>query len=191
MTEDKNLHSGSGSPKVGIVMGSDSDLTVMQETGKLLDEFNVGYNITISSAHRSPELTAAFAKNAAQKGFEVIIAGAGGAAHLAGVIASKTTLPVIGVPIDSSSLKGLDALLSTVQMPPGIPVATMAVGCGNLCSSNTCAQVSRAQKEAHAVQKTPCQRHLSKSPPVSPKPQQVICETRNVSHRNARPPKTR
>jgi phosphoribosylaminoimidazole carboxylase PurE protein len=113
---------------VAIVMGSDSDLPVMQEAGKLLDEFNVGYNITISSAHRSPELTAAFAKNAAQKGFEVIIAGAGGAAHLAGVIASKTTLPVIGVPIDSSSLKGLDALLSTVQMPSGVPVATMAIG---------------------------------------------------------------
>ena len=113
---------------VAIVMGSDSDLPVMQEAGKLLDEFNVGYNITISSAHRSPELTAAFAKSAAQKGFEVIIAGAGAAAHLAGVIASKTTLPVIGVPIDSSSLNGLDALLSTVQMPGGVPVATMAIG---------------------------------------------------------------
>ncbi len=85
--------------------------------------------MTISSAHRSPDLTAAFAKNAAQKGYEVIIAGAGRAAHLAGVIASKTTLPVIGVPIDSSSLKGLDSLLlSTVQMPGGVPVATMAIG---------------------------------------------------------------
>jgi len=113
---------------VGIVMGSDSDLSVMQEAAKILDDFNIPYDITISSAHRSPNLTASYAKNAAKKGFEVIIAGAGGAAHLAGVIASKTTLPVIGVPIDSSSLKGLDSLLSTVQMPSGIPVATMALG---------------------------------------------------------------
>jgi phosphoribosylaminoimidazole carboxylase PurE protein len=115
-------------PLVGIVMGSDSDLPVMQETAKLLETFGIHYDITISSAHRSPDLTASYAKNAAKKGFEVIIAGAGAAAHLAGVIASKTTLPVIGVPIDSSSLKGLDSLLSTVQMPSGVPVATMALG---------------------------------------------------------------
>lgn len=113
---------------VGIVMGSDSDLPVMQEAAKILDDFDVQYNITVSSAHRSPELTTTYAKNAAKKGFEVIIAGAGGAAHLAGVIASKTSLPVIGVPIDSSSLNGLDSLLSTVQMPSGVPVATMALG---------------------------------------------------------------
>ena len=113
---------------VGIVMGSDSDLSFMQEAAKILDDFNIPYDITISSAHRSPNLTASYAKEAAKKGFEVIIAGAGGAAHLAGVIASKTTLPVIGVPIDSSSLKGLDSLLSTVQMPSGVPVATMAIG---------------------------------------------------------------
>ena len=91
---------------VAIVMGSDSDLPIMQEAAKMLDEFKVGYEMTIASAHRSPDLTAAFAKNAAKKGHEVIIAGAGSAAHLAGVIASKTTLPIIGVPIDSSSLKG-------------------------------------------------------------------------------------
>jgi 5-(carboxyamino)imidazole ribonucleotide mutase len=113
---------------VGIVMGSDSDLSIMQEAAKILDDFDVQYNITVSSAHRSPELTTTYAKNAAKKGFEVIIAGAGGAAHLAGVIASKTSLPVIGVPIDSSSLNGLDSLLSTVQMPSGVPVATMALG---------------------------------------------------------------
>jgi phosphoribosylaminoimidazole carboxylase PurE protein len=113
---------------VGIVMGSDSDLPVMQETAKILKTFDIQYDITISSAHRSPDLTASYAKNAAKKGFEVIIAGAGAAAHLAGVIASKTTLPVIGVPIDSSSLKGLDSLLSTVQMPSGVPVATMSLG---------------------------------------------------------------
>ena len=115
-------------PLVGIVMGSDSDLPVMQETAKILETFGIHYDITISSAHRSPDLTASYAKNAAKRGFEVIIAGAGAAAHLAGVIASKTTLPVIGVPIDSSSLKGLDSLLSTVQMPSGVPVATMALG---------------------------------------------------------------
>ena len=113
---------------IGIVMGSDSDLPIMQEAAKILDDFKVQYDITISSAHRSPELTTTYAKNAAKKGFEVIIAGAGGAAHLAGVIASKTSLPVIGVPIDSSSLNGLDSLLSTVQMPSGVPVATMAIG---------------------------------------------------------------
>ena len=113
---------------VAIVMGSDSDLPIMQETAKMLDEFKVGYEMTIASAHRSPDLTTAFAKNAAQKGHEVIIAGAGSAAHLAGVIASKTILPVIGIPIDSSSLKGLDSLLSTVQMPGGVPVASMAIG---------------------------------------------------------------
>ena len=115
-------------PLVGIVMGSDSDLSIMQETAKILADFDIPYDITISSAHRSPKLTTSYAKNAAKKGFEVIIAGAGGAAHLAGVIASKTSLPIIGVPIDSSSLKGLDALLSTVQMPSGVPVATMALG---------------------------------------------------------------
>jgi len=113
---------------VGIVMGSDSDLPIMQETAKILDDFNVNYDITISSAHRSPNLTTSYARNADKKGMEVIIAGAGGSAHLAGVIASKTSLPVIGVPIDSSSLQGLDALLSTVQMPSGVPVATMTIG---------------------------------------------------------------
>jgi len=109
-------------------MGSDSDLPVMQEAANILDEFGVPYELCIASAHRAPDLTEALAKNAHKKGIEVIIAGAGAAAHLAGVIASKTTLPVLGVPIDSSSLKGLDSLLSTVQMPGGIPVATMAIG---------------------------------------------------------------
>jgi phosphoribosylaminoimidazole carboxylase PurE protein len=109
-------------------MGSDSDLPVMQEAANILDEFGVPYELCIASAHRAPDLTEALAKNAHKKGIEVIIAGAGAAAHLAGVIAAKTTLPVLGVPIDSSSLKGLDSLLSTVQMPGGIPVATMAIG---------------------------------------------------------------
>lgn len=117
-------------PKVLIIMGSDSDLPIMEGTVKMLDQFNIPSQITVSSAHRSPERTEKLVKDAGKKGVEVIIAGAGAAAHLAGVIASHTTLPVIGVPIDSSPLRGIDALYSTVQMPPGIPVATMAVGKG-------------------------------------------------------------
>ena len=115
-------------PLVGIVMGSDSDLPVMEETIKVFKDMGIGYEITVSSAHRSPERTGKYTHSAVERGLRVIIAGAGSAAHLAGFIASGTTLPVIGVPIDSSSLKGLDALLSTVQMPGGIPVATMAIG---------------------------------------------------------------
>ena len=115
-------------PKVLIVMGSDSDLPIMQETEKVLKDFRIPYDITVASAHRSPERTTKLTRDAEKKGVEVIIAGAGSAAHLAGVIASHTILPVVGVPIDSSPLKGVDALFSTVQMPPGIPVATMAVG---------------------------------------------------------------
>src|SRR5262244_4453169 len=113
---------------VSIVMGSDSDLDVMREAAKALDEFGIGYEIDVTSAHRSPERTAEYAKKAAERGIRVIIAGAGGAAHLAGVIAAHTTLPVIGVPIPSTSLNGMDSLLSTVQMPAGIPVATVAIG---------------------------------------------------------------
>ena len=115
-------------PKVLIIMGSDSDLPVMGEAGKVLEQFNISYEMTVSSAHRTPERTVRLVRNAEKKGVEIIIAGAGAAAHLAGVIASHTLLPVIGVPLDSSPLKGIDALYSTVQMPPGIPVATMAIG---------------------------------------------------------------
>ncbi len=115
-------------PVVGILMGSDSDLTVMEDTIKVLREFGIPYEITISSAHRSPKRTSDYSRTAAQRGLKVLIAGAGHAAHLAGFIAAETTLPVIGVPIDSSALNGLDALLSTVQMPGGVPVATMAIG---------------------------------------------------------------
>ena len=118
----------SGQPKVGILMGSDSDLEVMREAGKRLDDFGISYETRIISAHRTPDKAAEYAQTAEQRGLEVIIAGAGAAAHLAGAIAANTTLPVIGIPIDSSSLKGLDALLATVQMPAGIPVATMAIG---------------------------------------------------------------
>ena len=115
-------------PQVGIVMGSDSDLDVMEETAAILRNFGVAFEITVASAHRTPRRAAEFAESARNRGIKVIIAGAGHAAHLAGAMAAHTTLPVIGVPIDSSAFQGLDALLSTVQMPPGIPVATVAVG---------------------------------------------------------------
>src|SRR5512136_585215 len=115
-------------PQVLIVMGSDSDLSVMEEAGKVLAEFGVPYEIRISSAHRSPRATAALAAEAAGRGVRVIIAGAGMAAHLAGVMAAETVLPVIGVPMGGGALNGVDALYATVQMPGGVPVATMAIG---------------------------------------------------------------
>jgi 5-(carboxyamino)imidazole ribonucleotide mutase len=114
-------------PKVGIIMGSDSDLPVMEEAAKILEEFGVSYEITIVSAHRTPERMFRYAQEAESRGIEVIIAGAGGAAHLPGMVASITPLPVIGVPVKSSALQGLDSLLSIVQMPPGVPVATVAI----------------------------------------------------------------
>ncbi len=115
-------------PKVGIVMGSHSDYPVMQVAAEILKRFGIPYEMTVASAHRTPARTMEFAASAVDRGMQVIIAGAGHAAHLAGVLAGHTTLPVIGVPIDSSAFSGMDALLSTVQMPPGVPVATMAVG---------------------------------------------------------------
>lgn len=114
--------------KVAIIMGSDSDLPTMGEAEKVLKDYGVECEVKILSAHRSPDDTAEFSKKARSNGFSVIIAGAGGAAHLAGVIASHTTLPVIGVPMESGELKGIDSLLSTVQMPSGVPVATVAIG---------------------------------------------------------------
>jgi phosphoribosylamine--glycine ligase len=117
-----------GTPRVGIVMGSDSDLPVMQAAADLLKTFGIPYEMTVASAHRSPERAMRFASQARDRGLNVIIAGAGHAAHLAGVLAAHTILPVIGIPIDSSCLQGMDALLSTVQMPPGIPVATVSIG---------------------------------------------------------------
>jgi phosphoribosylaminoimidazole carboxylase PurE protein len=115
-------------PVVGIIMGSDSDLPIMQEAVKVLKQFEIPYEIGVYSAHRSPHRTAEYVRSARDRGLKIIIAGAGASAHLAGVTAAETTLPVIGVPIDSSPLSGFDALLSTVQMPPGVPVATMGVG---------------------------------------------------------------
>jgi phosphoribosylamine--glycine ligase len=115
-------------PQVGIVMGSDSDLSVMEQAADVLRQFGVPFEITVASAHRSPQRAADYAGSARKRGLKVIIAGAGHAAHLAGVLAAHTSLPIIGVPIDSSCLLGLDSLLATVQMPPGIPVATVAIG---------------------------------------------------------------
>ncbi|MDM7202765.1 MAG: 5-(carboxyamino)imidazole ribonucleotide mutase [Thermodesulfobacteriaceae bacterium] len=113
--------------KVGIIMGSDSDLPVMKEAATILEEFGVPYEITIVSAHRTPDRMYHYAKEAEERGIEVIIAGAGGSAHLPGMTASLTPLPVIGVPILTKALRGLDSLLSIVQMPAGIPVATVAI----------------------------------------------------------------
>jgi 5-(carboxyamino)imidazole ribonucleotide mutase len=114
-------------PQIAIIMGSDSDYEVFKQTEIVLKEFEVEFQTSIVSAHRTPERMFEFAKNAINDGFKVIIAGAGGSAHLPGIVASMTVVPVIGVPIESKSLKGLDSLYSIVQMPPGIPVATMAI----------------------------------------------------------------
>lgn len=115
-------------PLVGIIMGSDSDLPTMKDAAAVLDEFGIPYEVRVTSAHRTPRWMAAYASSARRRGILVIIAGAGGAAHLPGMAASYTSIPVIGVPIRTSSLDGLDSLLSIVQMPPGIPVATVAIG---------------------------------------------------------------
>ncbi len=124
----KALQRKAVAPRVGIIMGSDSDLSVMMAAAEQLKKFDVPYEMTVASAHRTPERAGEFAETARKRGIKVIIAGAGHAAHLAGAMAAHTTLPILGVPIDSSALSGFDALLSTVQMPPGVPVATMAVG---------------------------------------------------------------
>lgn len=118
----------SDKPVVGFLVGSKSDLKFVEKGLRLLEELGIPYDLRVVSAHRTPDLAAEYARDAESAGLKVIIAAAGAAAHLAGVIASRTTLPVIGVPIPSSELKGLDSLLSTVQMPSGIPVATMAIG---------------------------------------------------------------
>lgn len=117
----------SNNPVVGIIMGSDSDLPIMSDAAKVLDEFKIPYELTIVSAHRTPQRLYEYASSALHKGIKVIVAGAGGSAHLPGMVAALTPLPVIGVPIKTKSLDGLDSLLSIVQMPPGIPVATVAI----------------------------------------------------------------
>jgi phosphoribosylaminoimidazole carboxylase PurE protein len=130
MAHKQNAHPSpvGPSPLVGILMGSDSDLPTMQEAGKILEEFGVPFEVRICSAHRTPDRLTRYAREVEERGIRVLIAGAGGAAHLAGVLAAHVTLPVIGVPMESGALNGLDALLSTVQMPGGIPVACVAIG---------------------------------------------------------------
>ncbi len=134
-------------------MGSDTDLEVMREAEKRLDQFGIVYETRILSAHRTPAKAAEYAATAEQRGLEVIIAGAGAAAHLAGAMAANTTLPVIGIPIDSSSLKGLDALLATVQMPAGLPVATMAIGKAGAANAGIFAAQIIARKDAKIAAK--------------------------------------
>ncbi len=116
--------------EVGIIMGSDSDLPIMKEAADVLDEFEIGYEIKIASAHRTPKFTGEYSSTAHERGLKIIIAGAGGAAHLAGAVAAYSPLPIIGVPVKSKALDGLDSLLSMVQMPSGVPVATVAINGG-------------------------------------------------------------
>ncbi|MDW3626932.1 MAG: 5-(carboxyamino)imidazole ribonucleotide mutase [Nitrososphaeraceae archaeon] len=124
--------------EVAIIMGSDSDLTIMKDAAQILEDFEISYDLTIVSAHRTPKRMVQYATEAGKKGIKVIIAGAGGSAHLPGMIASLTSLPVIGVPIRGNSLDGLDSLLSIVQMPPGVPVATVAINGGKNAAILAC-----------------------------------------------------
>lgn len=139
--------------KVGILMGSDSDIEVMKEAAGRLESFGVPYEMHISSAHRSPLRTHEYAEGAADRGIEVLIVGAGAAAHLAGVVSAATTLPVIGVPLSGSALNGMDALLATVQMPAGVPVATMAIGKAGAANAGIFAVQILAGKDAELAAK--------------------------------------
>ena len=141
------------SPRVGLVMGSQSDWSVMQAAAQMLDQLNIDYEAKVVSAHRTPDRLFEYAQTARQRGLAVIIAGAGGAAHLAGVIAGKTTLPVLGVPMPSKYLQGLDSLLSTVQMPKGIPVATFAIGEAGAANAGLFAVAMLAMNDAELEQK--------------------------------------
>lgn len=140
-------------PRVGILMGSDSDLPTMQEAGKILEEFGVPHELRICSAHRTPDRLTRYAGEAEARGIRVLIAGAGGAAHLAGVLAAHVTLPVIGVPMDSGPLSGLDALLSTVQMPGGVPVASVSIGRAGARNAALLAIQILALSDAHLKRK--------------------------------------
>ena len=151
-------------PVVGIIMGSDSDLEVMQEAGKVLKQFEIPYEIGVYSAHRSPHRTLQYVSTARDRGLKLIMAGAGAAAHLAGVTAAETTIPVIGVPIASSPLSGFDALLATVQMPPGVPVATMGVGKSGATNAGFLAvQILGLGDEQLATRLTECRASLEKN----------------------------
>lgn len=139
--------------KVAIIMGSDSDWPVMKNAAQILADFGVAYHAQVVSAHRTPDLMFAFAENAAKQGFQVIIAGAGGAAHLPGMVAAKTTLPVLGVPVPSKHLQGQDSLLSIVQMPKGIPVATFAIGDAGAANAGLFAVSILANHDADLAEK--------------------------------------
>lgn len=140
-------------PKVAVVIGSDSDYPVLQDALKLLNEWSVPYEVTLASAHRSPDRTHRYAATLEERGVQLVIACAGAAAHLAGVIASHTILPVIGVPVDSSPLKGIDALLSTSMMPAGVPVATMGIGKAGATNAAILAAQILARGDAVLAQK--------------------------------------
>jgi phosphoribosylaminoimidazole carboxylase PurE protein len=149
-------------PRIGILMGSDSDWDVMAAAAKRLEGFGIPYEVTVTSAHRAPQRTAKYASAARERGLQVLIAGAGLAAHLAGVVAAHTTLPVIGVPLDAGTLRGMDALLATVQMPPGVPVATVAIGkAGAENAAILAAQILALQDAQLAARLAACKRELA------------------------------
>lgn len=140
-------------PLVAIIMGSDSDWPVMKNAAQMLADFGVSYEAKVVSAHRTPDLMFAFAENAQKQGYQIIIAGAGGAAHLPGMVAAKTTLPVLGVPVPSKHLQGQDSLLSIVQMPKGIPVATFAIGDAGAANAGLFAISILANQDADLAKK--------------------------------------
>ena len=140
-------------PKVAIIMGSDSDWPVMKNAAQMLADFGVPYEAKVVSAHRTPDLMFVFAENAQKNGYQIIIAGAGGAAHLPGMVAAKTTLPVLGVPVPSKHLQGQDSLLSIVQMPKGIPVATFAIGDAGAANAGLFAISILANQDADLAKK--------------------------------------
>lgn len=140
-------------PLVAIIMGSDSDWPIMKAAAQMLADFDIAYSAQVVSAHRTPDLMFSFAESAATKGYQVIIAGAGGAAHLPGMVAAKTTLPVLGVPVPSKHLQGQDSLLSIVQMPKGIPVATFAIGEAGAANAGLFAASILANHDAGLAQK--------------------------------------
>jgi len=140
-------------PLVAIIMGSDSDWPIMKSAAQMLADFDIAYTAEVISAHRTPDLMFSFAETAAKKGYQVIIAGAGGAAHLPGMVAAKTTLPVLGVPVPSKHLQGQDSLLSIVQMPKGIPVATFAIGEAGAANAGLFAASVLAIHDADLAQK--------------------------------------
>ncbi len=153
MMENKTQNPASNQALVAIIMGSDSDWPIMKVAAQVLADFNIAYTAEVVSAHRTPDLMFTFAQTAAQKGYQVIIAGAGGAAHLPGMVAAKTTLPVLGVPVPSKHLQGQDSLLSIVQMPKGVPVATFAIGEAGAANAGLFAASILAQHDVVLAQK--------------------------------------